>query len=195
MNLAAMAGKVAGVLSLAAFVPFVIAILRKKARPSRASWFIWAVVGLMLGASYFSSGARNTMWVPISYIIGPITIAILSIPYGEGGWTRFDRFCLGTSALSLVLWIIFKDPLIALCINIFIDVLGALPTIRKVYKDPASEDKLTWLLFGSGNLANLFAVESLKFSIVSYPIYMIVCSWAIMILVIWPRKTNRSNES
>jgi hypothetical protein len=149
----------------------------------------------MLGASYYASGARNTAWVPISYIIGPFTIAILSIKYGEGGWTRFDRFCLGTSAASLVLWLIFKDPIIALCINLLIDVIGALPTIRKVYKDPASEDKLTWALFIAGNLANVCAVESLKFSIVIYPLWMIIGSGTIAVLVIWPRKTNRIGVS
>jgi hypothetical protein len=195
MNLAAIVGIVAGVLSLVAFVPYIFAILRKKANPNRASWFIWAVVSLMLGASYFASGARNTAWVSIGYIIGSITIASLSIKYGEGGWTGFDRFCLFATGISLILWLVFKNPLVALIINVFIDFFGALPTMRKAFRDPKSEDKLTWLLFFAGNLVNLCAVESLKFSIVVYPIWMFLGSGIITALVIWPRKTNRIGAS
>ncbi|MFA5188375.1 MAG: hypothetical protein WC460_03365 [Patescibacteria group bacterium] len=194
MNLSVIAGKLAGIISLCAFLPYIIAILRKQTKPNRASWWIWSAVGLMLGASYFSSGARNTIWVPVSYIIGPLTIAFLSIPYGEGGWNRFDRYCLIISALSIVLWISFKNPLIALLINLSMDTLGGLPTMRKSYKNPEGEDKLAWTLFSTGNLVNIFAIETIKFSIMIYPIWMFICPCGIItLLVLWPR--NKAAEA
>src|SRR5688572_11025851 len=93
-DITAMAGKVAGVVSFVAFVPYILAILRGETKPNRATWWIWTVVGFMLGASYYSSGANNTIWVPVSYIVGPLVTALLSIKYGEGGWNRFDKGCL-----------------------------------------------------------------------------------------------------
>ena len=74
----------------------------------------------MLGASYYSSGASHTIWVPVSYIFGPLIIAIISLKYGEGGWGSFDRVCLSGASISLFFWWMFSSPLIALITNIVI---------------------------------------------------------------------------
>ncbi len=190
-DITAVAGKVAGIVSLVAFVPYVLAVLRGDTTPNRATWWIWTVVGFMLGASYYSSGANHTIWVPASYIIGPFVIAILSIKYGEGGWTRFDRGCLIGAAVSLALWWIFSSPIIALLINLSIDLLGALPTIRKAYYEPNGENRTAWALFFAGNTFNLFAVERWVLVIAIYPIYMFLGSGIITTLVFWPRKERR----
>ncbi len=186
-EISALAGRTAGLLSLAAFVPYVLAILRGETRPNRATWWIWTVVGFLLGSSYYASGAQHTIWVPVSYVVGPLVTALLSLRYGEGGWTRFDRYCVAGAGLSLVLWWIFQTPMIALLINLSIDFLGALPTIRKSYLEPAGEDRVAWALFWAGNIANLFAVERWTFAIAVYPVYMFLASGAIALLVLRPR--------
>lgn len=192
-NIPVFLGRTAGVISFAAFIPYVIAILRRETKPNRATWWIWTIVGFMLGASYYFSGANQTIWVPVSYIIGPFFIAILSIKYGEGGWTRFDRNCLLGTGVSLILWWVFNSSLIALLINIFIDLIGALPTIKKSYREPEKEDETAWILFFLGNIINLFAIETWKFAIIIYPIYMLLCCGTITVLVIF-RKPNRAKE-
>lgn len=183
-EITAIAGKVAGIVSLVAFLPYIVAIMRGKTTPNRATWWIWTIVGFMLGASYYSSGANHTIWVPMSYIIGPLVTAILSIKYGEGGWTRFDRACLFGAAVSAVFWWLFSSPLVALLINLFIDFLGALPTIKKAYYKPETENKLAWTLFIIGNTTNLFAIETWSFAIAVYPIYMFFGSGTIAALVL-----------
>lgn len=187
-DITALAGKVAGIVSLAAYFPYIFSIVRGKTIPNRATWWIWTMVGLMLGASYYSSGASNTIWVPVSYIIGPLTTAILSIRYGVGGWERFDKYCLAGTGVSLALWCLFSLPLIALLINLFIDLLGALPTIRKVYLKPGTENTFAWILFIAGNTINLFAVETWSFTIAVYPIYMFCASGSIAALVCFRKK-------
>lgn len=171
-DITAVAGKVAGITALAALVPYILAILRGETKPNRATWWIWTVVGFMLGASYYSSGANHTIWVPVSYIIAPIIVAILSIKYGVGGWTRFDRYCLLGAGVSVVLWWMFSSPLVALLINLFIDLMGALPTIRKAYYEPESENFTAWVLNFAANTINLFAIERWTFAIAVYPIFM-----------------------
>jgi len=54
-------GKIAGALSFLAFVPYVLATLRGKTRPNRATWIIWSAVGVTLLASYAVAGARETL--------------------------------------------------------------------------------------------------------------------------------------
>lgn len=194
-EIAEIAGKLAGIISLIGFIPYIIAILRGKTKPNRAGWFIWTVLGVTLGASYYFSGAVHTIWVPVSYAIGPLIVFTLSIKYGEGGWSRFDIFCLVGAGISLVLWVIFKSPVVALVTNLIIDLLGALPTIKKAYKKPESEDKIAWIIFFIGNVTNMFAIEELSFAITAYPIYMLLVNGLITALVAWPRKKKPTSTS
>lgn len=187
-------GKVAGIFSLAAFVPYIFAMLRGEIKPNRATWWIWTVVGCLLAANNYSSGASDSIWVPVSYVIGPLATAILSTKYGEGGWTRFDRNCLLSSGVSVVLWWMFSSPLVALFINLFIAFLGVLPTIRKAYYEPESESRIAWALFFSGDTFNLFAIRDWVFAIAAYPTWLALCSSLIAILVfLRPRKHQQRN--
>lgn len=179
-HLTVFAGRMAGLLSFAAFVPYIISTLRGRTKPNRATWWIWTVVGFLLAVSYYSSGARHTIWVPVSYVLGPFITAVLSLKFGVGGWSFFDRGCLLGAGIGALAWWMFRTPLLALLINLFIDFLGALPTIRKAYSEPQGEDPAAWTLFFLGNTLNVFAVERWRFSIAVYPIYMFVLSGLIL---------------
>ncbi|HAK55712.1 MAG TPA: hypothetical protein DCP38_09555 [Acidobacteria bacterium] len=181
------AGRLAGLLSLAAFVPYIVAILRGQTRPNRATWWIWTTNGLVLGASYYSSGAENTIWVPVSYVVGPMLTALLSLRYGEGGWSAFDRTCLAGAGTGLALWWWFNSPEVALVMALAVDFAGALPTIRKAYRAPETEDRTAWALFIAGNTVNLLAVEAWRFAIAVYAVYMFLASGTIALLVLKPR--------
>ncbi|MFW0838115.1 MAG: hypothetical protein ACKKL5_03890 [Candidatus Komeilibacteria bacterium] len=56
----ALFGKLAGGLSIAAYFPFILAILRGTARPNRASWIIWTFMSGSIFFSYVAAGAMNT---------------------------------------------------------------------------------------------------------------------------------------
>lgn len=70
-DIAPLAGLAAGALALVAYIPYVVSILRGNTKPNRATWFIWAVIGAILGASYYASGAEHTAWVTVGYFLGP----------------------------------------------------------------------------------------------------------------------------
>jgi hypothetical protein len=187
-------GAIAGATTLLGFVPYWISILRGKTQPNRATWAIWSIVGLILSSSYWAVGARDTIWVPLSYVIGPIVTSILGIRWGEGGWTRFDRRCLMGTAVSLVLWIALKSPLVALGLNLLIDFLGALPTIAKSARDPEGEDPLAWVLFAIGNGFNLLAIDQWSWAIAAYPIYLfVICVWMV-VLLLRPRRSRSATD-
>lgn len=191
----AVAGKVAGVLSLAAYVPYIISILRGQTLPNRVSWWIWTVAGFMLGASYYASGANHTIWVPVAYVVGPFIVAVLSIKYGQGGWNRFDQTCLVGAVISITLWWLLGSALVGLVVMLVFDFMGVLPTARKSYYEPESEDRLAWAISLAGSTANLFAVEIWVFAIAVYPVYMVVTNGMLTALVFFrPRRRNHGHE-
>lgn len=186
MTYGAFFGIAAAVIAIAAYIPYLSSIFRGKTRPNRATWVIWAVLGVIICASYWSVGARNTFWFTLP--AGTVVIALLSIKYGVGGWTPFDRLCLLGAASGLLLWWISGIPFTALIIGILIDIIGYLPTMRKIWHDPASEDKLTWMMFFMASVLNLFALETWAFEIAILPIYVLVFNGAMLGLLVFPRQ-------
>lgn len=192
-NVLEILGYSAGVISFLGFVPYIAEILRGKTRPNRATWWIWTIVGTMLCASYYASGARHTLWVPVSYVVGPLVTALLSLKYGEGGWDRFDRACLGASLCSLAVWWVARSPLLALLANVTVDMLGALPTVRKSYYEPEAESLVSWTVFLLADALNLCALGpwgawSVATSL--YPVYLCALAAILTALLLRPAITR-----
>jgi hypothetical protein len=178
-------GLIAGAISLAAFVPYIITSVRGKTRPNRATWFIWSVLGLILLASYYAVGARDTIWLMVGNQIGFFATLAVSMRYGEGGWTKLDKGCIVGAGLGLVAWLVFNSPLMALIMSIIMDFIGGIPTIRKAYHDPGSENRMTWFLFSAGNVFNLIAIgNDWTIPIAGYPVYMFLISSLILGILI-----------
>jgi hypothetical protein len=178
---------IAGIITLGGFIPYWQTICSGKTRPNRATWLIWTIVGTIIAYNYREGGADATMWVPISYVIGPLLTSILSIKFGEGGWTTLDRICLIGVAIGLILWWLYQLPFLTLGINIGIDFLGAIPTIHKSFREPYSENLFAWWLFWLGNVLNVLAIDRWELQIIIHPIYMLLVTTAICGCLRWGR--------
>ncbi|OGL77525.1 hypothetical protein A3J43_02775 [Candidatus Uhrbacteria bacterium RIFCSPHIGHO2_12_FULL_54_23] len=190
----ALIGKGAGVISFVEYFIYIAAILRGTTKPNRATWWVLTLVNVMIVASYWSSGARNTIWVAVSYVVGTLIIAILSIKYGEGKWERLDRVCLFGSVGSFLVWMILRSPFYALAVNVFIDFLALIPTVVKSYLRPWAEDKLAWTLTFVASVLNIFALESWDIAISLYPVYLLLIN-TIVALCLWrPRGRLSLNQ-
>lgn len=177
-------GILAGIISFSAYIIYIISIVRGISKPNRVTWFIWTFMGLVLAITYYFSGARNTIWSPIVEFIGPLVIALLSIRYGEGGIKdKTDFICLAGAGISIVVWLLFDAPIVALVMNLIIDAFALIPTIKKSYTRPETEDFWAWFGTGAGDTLNLFAVERLSFGILIYPIYMLVSDLVIITIL------------
>lgn len=177
-----MLGLLAGVLSFIAYIPYFLSILKEKTRPNRASWWIWAIVGWIIFASYISVGARNTIWYALP--IGISITAFLSLKYGEGGFSRFDLFCIAGAALGLLIWWYSGIAFAALLMALLVDFFAYLPTIRKTRLDPGSEDRTACALFWIGSLLNVAAIEVWSPEIALYPAYIFVLNSIVLWLLI-----------
>lgn len=184
-------GVIAGVIAFSACIIYIYSILKGKTKPNRATWWIWAFMGLVLALSYHFSGALNTIWVPYVEFLGPFLIALLSVKYGEGGFRdKTDLICILGAIFSVILWIVFKNPVIALVTNLAIDAFAIVPTIKKSYTRPEGEDFWAWFGTGLADMLNMFAVERFTFAILLYPVYMLVSD--LIIISILALKKKRS---
>lgn len=183
-------GVISGIIALSAYILYVFSILRGETRPSRVTWWIWSFMGLVLALSYHSSGAENTIWAAYMEFLGPFIVALLSIKYGEGGIEdRTDLVCLAGAFLSIVLWVVTKNPVVALVTGLAVDVFALVPTIKKSFLRPEGENFWAWFGTGVADSLNMFAVEKFIFAVLLYPVYMLL-SDLIIIFILFFRKKN-----
>ncbi len=178
------AGIIAGMLSIPGYVIYNLVVVRRAANPSRTTWWVWTMVSGVQLVSYYHAGARATLVIPMIYFMGRLVTALISLKYGDGGWSKFDRVCLMVVGMSLMLWAVFDSPLIVLVLTLCLDFFGALPTIRKVYQNPESEAAVGWVFWYVGALVNLWAIENWRFSIAIQPLYLVGVNGLMVLLLL-----------
>ena len=184
---AAYLGMAAGILNLAAFVPFIVTIFSDGKRPNRATWIIWAVLNWILLFQYSQTGANETWWVTLGLVVGSTPLALLTLRWGEGGWTRFDLCCIAGAAVSLVVWLYFGSPQTGLLMALAVDGFGVAATIRHAYRKPWEESAIAWSLFFVGDALNVAAVSDWSmdaFGIWIYPVVMALYTTPIFVLTL-----------
>ncbi len=181
-------GQIAGGVSLCAYLIYCYTTVYGHTRPNRATWGILTFIGGMVAASYYAVGATDTMWLPVSYFLGPGIVFILSFKFGEGGWSFLDRMCVSGALLGAVLWWFFDSPLVALIVNLGMDFLGLVPTIKKSYLRPDGEDRIAWLIESFASVLNIFAIAQWKFVIWVQPVYLVIINVFITFLLFRSKK-------
>lgn len=187
-------GQIAGIFALVAYGIYAATTISfgKKTKPNRATWWILTLVGAIVAESYYSSGAEASMWIALSYVIGPLLIAVISLHknYGVGGWENsFDRRCLKIAFFGALVSIILRKifPAYAdtsLLINIAIDFVGILPTVIKSYKEPEHEDRIAWGFTFLATPFALLSVEETTFFILVYPVYLFIMNGLIFSFIL-----------
>ena len=176
-----------GIVLLLGNIPYIISIRRRETRPNRVTWGIWTTIGFILLGSYQAIGATNTLWLLIAQVISQVAITIYAFKYSQGRWQRLDRICLAGAGLSLLLWWRSGSPVVAILMNTTMDLLGAIPTINKIYHDPNSEDLRFWVMSFVAAVLNLLAIENFSLSFIVFPVYLFILNIVILTLLTRPK--------
>lgn len=180
----------AGLLQLTALPIYVRDIFRGGTKPSRVTWWILGFLNAMIAASYFASGARATIWIPIAYAIGFFIIAVLSIRYGEGKWTSFDRICVAGALTAGLIWWLADVPQLTLFLLVAIDFFGLLPTIIKAYKKPGTENRVSWTIATIASVLNVAAIETWVLAVAVYPLYVLITNGVVLYPILFSRRST-----
>ena len=176
-------GLISGFISLFGYLPYIISIIRGNTQPNRATWLIWTVVGFLLALSYYITGDIKACWVPVAFFIGPLIVTILSFFYGHSQWSILDKICLATAGISIIVWSMTGNAVLALLINVLIDFIGAIPTLYKTYYHPESEDLMAWVLFFIGSAINVAAIMTWDITVI-YPLYLVSITFTMVLLLL-----------
>jgi hypothetical protein len=179
---------IAIILTFIAFLPYIRAIKQKKIKPHVFSWIIWGVTTLVVFFAQLTDHAGVGAW-PIGFS-ALITLYVAVLAYkGKADTiiTLSDWFFFTLAMSSLPLWYITTNPLWAVIILTFTDVVGFAPTFRKAYTSPFDEQLTFFVLITIRNAIVLVALEHYSLTTTLFPAAIALACTVFIILVLLRR--------
>lgn len=176
------------VLTFAAFIPYIRAIISGTTRPHVFSWIIWGTTTLVVFLAQLEGKGGVGAW-PIG-VSGGVTIFIAFLAYVKRAditITKTDWLFFICAMSSLPVWYFLSDPLWAVVILTVVDVLGFGPTVRKAYSFPHSESLLFFALFAVRNLLVIMALEFYSATTVLFPAVIAVACMLLIVMLTYRR--------
>ena len=174
-------GLLAGAITFFCYFPYFKDIISRAAKPERASWFIWVILGSIAFFSQLAEGAGFSLWLVAMDTLGGIVAFILAVIYGTGGLKKRDYIGLVIAGLGLILWYFTRHASYALIITILVDFVGTVLNIIKSYEDPGSETLTVWLCVALAGLLTMISVGKFNPILLLYPFYIFLANISVPI--------------
>ena len=175
-----------GAVFLLGFFPYLRTILQGKTRPAKATWTLWAIIDIITLLGMQAEKSLNGHIIAATF--GAALVALLSLRYGQRGWTRVDLACMSGAIMAILAWIIWDSPVSGILFCQIVNAIGAVPTFQSILRNPENEDPLSWRIFWiSGLLAisampqwsledslqplTFFSISTLNLTLFLYPKY------------------------
>ena len=175
---------VSGIFFLVAFVPYIIAILRKQTKPAKVSWIIWASLDSITLAGMAVQGTLN--YQILGAVCGAWIVTVLAVKFGTKGWTKLDKFALLGAVLGIVLWKSFSSATLGILTSSIVVIVGSFPTFTSAWHDPSKENKLAWTLMFTSCVLALFVVPKWDLDNAAQPVAFTIIETT-MVLILWIR--------
>ena len=173
------------------------------------TWVIWSVNVVVLTWSYIGANPDEHWYAfltPIGSGVYPLTGLYFAIKQYANKETRIeisalDWTCLAGVVIALGLLVqgqFMAHPLlivIAHFAGVTIDLLGLVPTIPMVWKDPMLEKPLPWVLFSAAFALSLVSLESYSATALVFPLAMVIAPLLIAVIQIVHRIRYNIRES
>ncbi len=164
-------------------------IFRGNTRPNMVSWIVWMSAPFIGVYLQLKAGAGLSV-VPVFLAgFGPFLVVAISAIRKNTFWhvTKLDIWCGIFALLSLIFYVLTRNPGLAIIFAITGDGLAAVPTIVKSWKFPETENSGAYFPGVINGILGLLVIREWKFAVYSFNIYLIV-TCLIIIFFIYRKK-------
>ncbi|MFA5651837.1 MAG: hypothetical protein WC933_00525 [Candidatus Paceibacterota bacterium] len=181
-------GLISTVIGIISFFPYLKNIFARKTKPHIYTWLIWSIIQGVGVVAMIIGGAGAGSWALIIGTIFVFFIFLLSFKYGTKNITKFDTICLIAAIITIIIWIIQKDPLISVILVCLIDFAGFILTYKKIYKEPESETASLYFMYALSNTFALLAMNQYTIITSLYATFLLCANSFCVLLLIVRRK-------
>jgi|CXWL01.1.fsa_nt_gi hypothetical protein len=181
-------GGVSAVIALGVSFSYIYTIVRGKTKPHLYTHLIDVIISSIVFFGALTAGAGAGVWVLAVSTPVVFVIVLLSLKYGTKDVTRADAFFAVGACLSIIPWLLTKDPTLSIALATLIYVLSMAPTIRKTWNDAYSEPLFLWVLNALKHVIAIFAITAYSVATLTYSV-SIICINAVLIgVILWRRR-------
>jgi hypothetical protein len=164
---------------------YLIDTIKGKIQPNRVSFFLWGLSPLIAFAAEVQQkvGLQSLMTFSVGFV--PLVIFIASFYNKKAVWKlgKFDYICGAFSVLGLMLWYMTKIGNIAILFSIVSDAFASIPTLRKSFTHPESENYIEYLFAFFNAIIALLTVRVWSFATYAFPLYIVVIDVLLVSLI------------
>jgi len=182
-DVAPVLGVLAGVTAVVNTIPYIRDIVRGTTRPHRGTWFVWAVLAIVVYGSQRADGASWSLIMAGAQAMLTTLVFVLAVRHGEGGVSPAEAIIVAAAACGVAGWIVADEPIVATASVVAADLLAAAMMTPKTYRDPGSETLSSFALASVGGALAAGAVGSATPALLMYPIYFCAVNAAIALLI------------
>ncbi|GAA3851548.1 hypothetical protein [Streptomyces sedi] len=184
---------VGAALGLIGSLRYAFATARGAARPNLVTWSLWAAAPLIGFFAQLSSGVGPQSALTLAAGLGPL-IVVLSALLTAHSRVRvglFDLGCAAVALIALVIWFGLGQASLAVVAAASADAVAALPTIRKAWSDPESENLLFYVLVCLGAVITLLTIDSWEPESWVFAVYIVALTTLLTAIISGRRGLSR----
>jgi hypothetical protein len=164
-------------LQLAGYWIYNRSVWTERVRPNLSSWLIWGGISVLNTASYFSLSRHDLIVSLMPFTITAVNVITMLIIIRKGTFQRIgrpDAAALAISAVAIMLWKLTDSSLANLMVQTAI-IVGTVPTILGVRRNPTVERPAPWFLWSASFILAIIVVSLRGVSWVAYASPVIQC--------------------
>jgi hypothetical protein len=183
-------GLISAVVALGVSLSYIYTMVRGNTRPHLYSIAIDALTSTVVLAGSFAAGAGAGIWNLVVATVLVYVMVILCFRYGTKDVTALDAVFASAAVLTVIPWLLTKDPTLSVVLASSIAILSMLPAVRKTWNDPHSEP---WAIWGVNAVKHMIAIPATSvFSVATlvYPICIISTNLLFVAMMLYRRKAT-----
>lgn len=170
------------IFSTLAYVPYTISTLTSSTRPTLSTWLSWWIMDVAILAGMFVKGAVALQM--LAYVIGCAFVIGACLWRGANvGWTKVDTICMVFVLIAIVLWALSGDANFAIVLSLSAVLIGCVPMLKNILKDPAREPLFPWILVMVGGLFGIAAIPQWTIANALTPVVFAIIQVFFVILI------------
>lgn len=188
-------GVVGAAIILVAESFYIWSILFGTTRPSRSSWGVWSLTGVLGFSSAVSGGAGAGALVAGAFMVVHLIVFALSCmpKYRKPGQEPYDFPLIIIAVAMLIGWQVFGlSAAWAATVAWVSEAIALTPTLRESWRNPKSESLAAWSADVVGASLAVLALEDGSYPALAYPLYLVAATALVSIVLILARAKKRA---